>query len=251
MSKALNRAEFGKHAAYYINSPTHARGASLQRLVDLTAPKSDWYVLDVATAVGHTALAFAVHVEHVTAVDLTREMITLAQKETQRLELTNVTLEVADAEKLPYDDGRFHLVTCRIAPHHFEDIPRFVREATRVLRPEGLLAVVDNIVPGGVVGKYVNSFEKKRDPSHGRCLTLEEWVDIYESAGLEITSLETLGKELVFEAWAGRHPQPLQDELRRMLQDAPAEVREFLQPQFGERTTFRLLEGIIVGRKPG
>lgn len=77
-----------------------------------------------------------------------------------------------------FGDGAFDAVTCRIAPHHFADIGRFIAEAVRVLRPGGLLAVVDNIVPGSrlrgkkadrrrAAGEYINIFEKLRDPTMG------------------------------------------------------------------------------------
>jgi len=49
-------------------------------------------------------------------------------------------------DDLPFG-GAFDLVTCRIAAHHFADIGRFLRESARALRPGGLLAVVDNVVP--------------------------------------------------------------------------------------------------------
>jgi len=160
MSKELVQKQFGEHAAAYATSKNHAEGASLKRLVELVQPQADWQVLDVATAAGHTAFAFAPHVAHVTATDITPEMIPIAAKLAAEKGITNVTLETADAEALPYQDASFNLVTCRIAPHHFPRIDLFVSEAVRVLRPGGILAVVDNVVPDDPeVGEYVNAFE--------------------------------------------------------------------------------------------
>jgi ubiquinone/menaquinone biosynthesis C-methylase UbiE len=138
-----------------VESKTHRLGASLARLLELVPAEPQWQVLDVAAAVGYTAYAFAPHVAHVWVTDITTEMLALARQEAADRGLLNVTVEVADAEALPYEAGRFDLVTCRIAPHHFGDIPRFVREAARVLAPGrsggpgGYLAVVDNVVPDG------------------------------------------------------------------------------------------------------
>ena len=101
-------------------------------------------------------------------------------------ELVAEEKKFADAEELPYADGRSQLVTCRIAPHHFPRIDRFVAESFRVLKPGGLFGLVDNIVPDGEAGDYVNAFEKLRDPSHGRCLTLAEWLAELKKAGFVI-----------------------------------------------------------------
>lgn len=251
--KELIQAEFGQNAQSYAESKTHRLGASLARLLELVPAGPDWQVLDVASAIGYTAYAFAPRVAHVWATDITSEMLELARQEAAARGLTNVTVEYADAEALPYEAGRFDLVTCRIAPHHFGDIPRFVQEAARVLAlggPGGWLAVVDNVVPDGPGGDYVNAFEKLRDPSHNRCLSLSEWLAAFSGAGLTITHHETLTKEIPFEFWAKRHNAHTQQFLRTMLSHAPQPAAEFLQPSTQDgQTFFHLQEGIIIGRK--
>ena len=251
MDRQSIKEQFGANAAAYVVSQVHAKGASLERLLQLVQPQPDWFVLDIATATGHTAFALAPHVQHVWATDITPEMLVLAAEQAQERGLTNVTVEQADAEDLPYEGDKFNLVTCRIAPHHFVDIAPFMQEAARVLQPDGILAVVDNIVPEGPAGDYVNAFEKLRDPSHGRCLSLDEWRDAYQQAGLALIHDETLDKAMPFEFWAKRHEAATQCFLRAMLSEVGGEAAAFLRPQFEEgKTTFYLREGIFVGQKP-
>jgi len=261
MSKQSVREQFGANAAAYVSSPTHAQGASLARLVELTDPQPAWRVLDVATATGHTALAFAPRVAAVVGLDLTPEMLPHAARLAGERGAANVVWAVGDVDDLPFGDGAFDLVTCRIAPHHFADIGRFLREAARALRPGGLLAVVDNVVPGNRLrgkradrerqaGDYVNAFEKLRDPSHVRCLSFEAWTDALAAAGLVVTAAETLDKRLTFETWAARHTPEMQTRLRAMLLQAPEAARAFLDPRVEGVTTFRLREGVFVARRP-
>jgi ubiquinone/menaquinone biosynthesis C-methylase UbiE len=80
MSKALVQEQFGASAADYAASAVHAKGESLARLVALTKPQAAWRVIDVATGAGHTALAFAPHVGHVVASDITEPMLAQTRK---------------------------------------------------------------------------------------------------------------------------------------------------------------------------
>jgi len=249
-AKTSVQEQFGANATRYINSPTHANSNRLTHLVGLVQPQPHWHTLDIATAAGHTAFAFAPHVAQAWATDITSEMLEIAKQQANERGLTNVTVEYADAEKLPYADASFDLVTCRIAPHHFPNIGLFLQESARVLRSGGILAVVDNFVPDGAGGDYVNAFEKLRDPSHGRCLSVAEWLAGYEQAGLHVQHHETLNKSMDFAFWAQRHDAVMQRYLRAMLSEVTGEAKAFLQPQTTpEGASFQLYEVTIIGQK--
>jgi ubiquinone/menaquinone biosynthesis C-methylase UbiE len=265
VNKKLVQEQFGANAAAYATSVVHAHGSSLSRLVELIQPRPEWRVLDVATAAGHTAHALAPHVAAVVATDITAAMLPLAARLAQAKGIANLVTAVVDAEALAFTGGSFDLVTCRIAPHHFPEIACFVRESVRLLRPGGILAVVDNVVPGGEgirrkkdreqainAGRYVNAFEKLRDPSHGRCLSAGEWRQLFSQAGLTLLHEEVEWKSLDFDDWVARMQVTAVDvvRLRVMIRQAPPAVLDYLRPQFtGERITFHLAEAIVIGRK--
>ena len=264
MARSLVEQQFGRHAANYVTSPPHAKGASLQRLVELVKPGADWQALDIATAAGHTAFAFAPHVAHVIASDITDEMLVEAAKLAKSRGIGNVTFAKADAQALPFENGRFDLVTCRIAPHHFPDIPRFIAEVWRVLKPGGTFALVDNVSPDAettpgftsdelkAAAETYNTHEKLRDPSHGRCLTSAEWRDVITGAGFDITHVEHLAKDMEFRPWVDRMEVPanLVPRLEAMLLDAAPALAAFLRPRKeGDKLLFALDEIVIIARK--
>jgi ubiquinone/menaquinone biosynthesis C-methylase UbiE len=250
MNKTLVQEQFGKTAASYLTSAPHAKGASLERLVELTKPQKNWRALDVATGGGHVAYTFAPHVERMWATDITQEMLDMVKGEAQKRGLANVRTAYAKAEALPFEDASFDLVTCRIAPHHFDSIPEFLCEVYRVLKPNGILAVVDNVVPTGSVGDYVNAFERFRDPSHLRAWTVEEWRAALAKAGFTIAHEEQLYKQMEFKSWAARHDANMQAFLRAMLAELTPAVREALEPKgAGPDLTFRLSEGLFIATR--
>jgi ubiquinone/menaquinone biosynthesis C-methylase UbiE len=250
MNKSLVQEEFGKTAASYLTSKPHALGKSLERLVALTSPQKNWHVLDVATGGGHVAYAFAPHVARVWATDITQEMLDMVKAEAQKRGLPNVRTAYAKAEAMPFEDTSFDLVTCRIAPHHFDSILDFLGEVHRVLKPNGLFALVDNVVPDGSVGDYINAFERFRDPSHLRAWTMQEWRDALKKARLAIGHEEQIYKKMEFKSWAGRHDVTMQALLRSMLAEVTPAVNAALEPQgAGADLTFRLCEGLFIAKR--
>lgn len=230
--KSLSRERYGRLAEGYVTSETHAKGEDLARLIEIAQPQPDWIVLDVATGGGHTALKLAPYVSRVTATDITPRMLEKAEAFVQENGVHNVDFGLADAEDLPFEAESYDLVTCRIAPHHFPDPVSFVGEGARVLRPGGLLLVQDHVLPDDWdAARYVDDFERLRDPSHNRAYSEREWVGMFEAAGLDVEHTEQIIKEHQFVAWVERQHCGAETitELVRMIDDAPEVVVAWLQ----------------------
>jgi ubiquinone/menaquinone biosynthesis C-methylase UbiE len=264
MVNSLVQQKFGAAAADYAASTVHAQGPSLARAVALARPQPDWRVLDVATGAGHTAMAFAPHVARVVASDVTDEMLAQAEKLAADKGLANVETARADAGALPFEDASFDLVTCRLAAHHFPDPAAFVSESFRVLKPGGTLALVDNVSPDATMlakataaelaeaATVFNAYEKLRDPSHARALTVGEWLELMRSRGFSDAVPELLDQHIVFRPWTERMrcDAATVRRLEAMLREEP--LHTFLRPGVAEDgLTFTLQEAIIIAHKPG
>ena len=263
--KELVQQQFGANAAAYLTSTVHAKGASLARLVELVKPAKSWVALDVATGAGHTAAAFAPHVSHVVASDLTPEMLVQVKKLAAEKRFSNMETAIADAEKLPFSDRSFDLVTCRIAPHHFPNIAKFLAETYRVLKPGGVFALVDNVSPDaettpGFTGPELhgaalgyNAFEKLRDPSHGRALPTAEWLELMAASGLELRHHEHAPKAMDFASWVKTMQVPVETvaSLKGMLDKASPALKAFLKPAtLDGKLGFTLDELIAIAVRP-
>ncbi|BCR05909.1 SAM-dependent methyltransferase [Desulfuromonas versatilis] len=201
------REQFGRTADSYVRDNGFAKGKDLAEMVRLLQPTGEDIMLDVACGGGHTALHFAPLVRSVVASDLTMLMLKKAQEYiSEEGGVENVTFREADAEDLPFPAGSFTILTCRIAPHHFPDVPRALREFHRVLRRKGgRLAIVDTLLPDDPeIAEFYQTMEKLRDPTHVRAYTREEWVTMMEEAGFAVEETKVFPKNHDFATWARR-----------------------------------------------
>jgi ubiquinone/menaquinone biosynthesis C-methylase UbiE len=253
--KAQSRERFSQFAQGYVNSPTHSKGADLDRLLELAAPQAGWIACDIATGGGHTALKIAPHVRRIVVTDYAPTMLTAAQAFISGQGVTNADYVPADAENLPFAANAFDLITCRIAPHHFPDIFRFIQEAARALKPGGRLVVQDHVVPDDKrAAAYVEAFERLRDPSHNRAYDDYEWRGAFLDAGLEVEHSEWLRKAAKLVPWSerqGNSPEIL-ERLQILLTQAPDAVAEFLKPTCvgTADASFDHVHILISGKKP-
>jgi SAM-dependent methyltransferase len=147
-------------------------------------------VLDVATGGGHVARRLR---------EQGCEVVTVDPAPGMRPDV------VARAEHLPFDEGSFDVVTCRIAPHHFDDIRAAVAEMARVA--QRLLVIEDNLF----LDKRVEQAERLRDPTHVRCYSEEEWKEMLTDAGLEVERAERLERRRDVDDWLARVETPPAD----------------------------------------
>jgi ubiquinone/menaquinone biosynthesis C-methylase UbiE len=247
------QARFSQFAKNYVTSPTHSEGPDLERLFEVAQPQPEWIALDVATGGGHTALRIAPSVARMVAADFSLQMLEAARENITAKNVNNVTYVDSDGEKMPFADNTFDLITCRVAIHHFPDAYQFFRESARVIKPGGRLVVHDHVQPEDKQAlKYLEAFERLRDPSHGRAFSELEWKGLMLDTDFEVEHAEILTREADLIPWAERQGRPPEviERLQVMLAQAPQAVadwispRNVLSPDAGFNHVYLLISGI-------
>jgi SAM-dependent methyltransferase len=209
---------WSQRAEAFRTSPTHAAGEDLELVVEWCEPGAGVTVLDVATGGGHVARRL--REEGCTVV-------TLDPAPGMRADV------VGRAEDLPFADGSFDAVACRVAPHHFDDVVTAVKEMARVARDR--VVVEDNVF----FDEASEEAERLRDPTHVRCHSEAEWRSFFGLAGLEIVAERRFDRRIGLDAWLARVETPPEDAKR---------VKELLAHRI-EGDTVSMATVVLKGKK--
>jgi 2-polyprenyl-3-methyl-5-hydroxy-6-metoxy-1,4-benzoquinol methylase len=217
------RESFTVQAVAFAANPWVTDGDRINRLVTAARLTGNERVLDIATGPGYIAEAFAGTAREVIGIDLTDAMLSIAKERTKERGISNVSFRTGDAQNVPFENGEFDVVVCRLALHHVTHPLQVVREMARVTRTGGTVLVEDIFASEHPDrAGYQDRWEILRDPSHVRTLPLSELLQIFREAALEtdfVTTAEDLTPEL--ERWMAttKVPPDRAAEIRRLLEE--------------------------------
>lgn len=146
--------------------------AKAVRMIKAYAPKT---ILDVATGTGDLAIKLArtLHPEKITGIDLSEGMIAIGEKKVAEAGLDNVINFVAgDCLNLPFDESQFDCITVAYGVRNFEHLDQGYREMYRVLRPGGVLCVIELSTPTSpIVKPFYRLYTRFIIPTMGRLVS--------------------------------------------------------------------------------
>lgn len=223
------RETFSGSAVKYLVSTDHKSGPDLEFIRLVASQMFPLVTLDVAAGAGHALKAAYPFSGSGIAMDLTMKMLLTARDHLARTGLKEPFFIQSAADSLPLAHDAVSLLTCRIASHHFPSVPGFLEEVVRVLEPRGRAVIIDSIAPEDAnCARFINKAEKLRDPSHVRSHTLRSWLAYFQTADLEIISVELFERTHPFQEWVVR--TGLDDEglmaVENMFREAPSDIRE-------------------------
>lgn len=195
--------QFSKQAAGFSNKLLTLNQEDLLNwiLVSLDFGKS-MSVLDVAGGTGILSRSIAPYVHHVTSIDISQEMMNEGIKQTEQKGISNIAFRIGHAESLPFDKASFDLVVSRLGFHHFSNPSKILQEMRKVCVHNGTVSVIDMISPeDNELARLYNYYERLRDSSHLTALKRSQFVELFNTTGLEITQVDVVDVPVHLKRW--------------------------------------------------
>jgi ubiquinone/menaquinone biosynthesis C-methylase UbiE/DNA-binding transcriptional ArsR family regulator len=185
----------------------HAADAAVEAEIQaVLADRPFRSLLDLGTGTGRMLELLGPELERALGIDLSLDMLALARARLDRAELRQCSVRQGDIYDLALPRDSFDVVIVHQVLHYLDDGARAIREAARVLRPQGRLLVID-------FAPHEHEFLRE-EHAHRRLGFAEETVSQWlEQAGLDVISHHSVAPdagsegEIAVSLWLARDPR--------------------------------------------
>lgn len=177
-------------------------------LLDIVGTQPIQSMVDLGTGTGRMLELFEPAYRRATGIDLSREMLSVARANLDRAGIGKAQVRLGDLYAPPVEREGFDLAVMHQVLHYLEDPALAIREAARLLRAGGRLAIVD-------FAPHTLDFLRE-DHAHVRLgISDSQMRDWLERAGLDLVDARTVrpdretGAPLTVKIWLARDPRLL------------------------------------------
>lgn len=134
-----------------------------RKVLALVAGANPANILDIATGTGDLALLMArTNATQIVGLDLSEGMLEIGRKKVIEKKLSHrIQLVQGDSENLPFEDRAFDAITVGFGIRNFENLEKGLHEILRVLRPGGILVILETSSPSKFPFKQGHRFYNK------------------------------------------------------------------------------------------
>ncbi|TVZ56734.1 demethylmenaquinone methyltransferase [Lutibacter sp. Hel_I_33_5] len=120
-----------------------------KKVVKIVGEKNPKQILDIATGTGDLAIMMAsLHPDKITGLDISAGMLEVGKQKVAKENLSEkIELIVGDSEDMPFNDNTFDAITVSFGVRNFANLDKGLQEIKRVLKPTGVLVILETSNP--------------------------------------------------------------------------------------------------------
>ena len=134
-----------------------------KKVVKAVAENNPKQILDIATGTGDFAIMLAkLNPDKVIGLDISQGMLDVGIEKIKNKKLESlIDMVQGDSENMPFEDNTFDAITIGFGVRNFENLDKGLQEVRRVLKPNGILAILETSQPEKFPMKQLFKFYSK------------------------------------------------------------------------------------------
>jgi len=158
-------------------------------------PNAALRILDVCVGTANSAIAVAEanNQNQIIGIDLSPDMIAVAENKLRKLGIQNISILEMDATKMDFKDGEFDIAMVSFALHElsYELMMSILKEMSRVVKESGTLYIIDYAREERFFKRLILSIHLKIfEPAHIPQFLRYDWNEILKSVGFRVIGAE-------------------------------------------------------------
>lgn len=159
-----------------------------RKAIELLKPLKPKKILDVATGTGDFALmALTLNPDKIIGIDISEGMLEMGRQKILKQKLTDkVELVKGDSENIPFEENNFDAITVAFGVRNFENLQKGLTEIYRVIKPGGMVVVLEFSKPRKFPFRQLYNFYFKNVlPKIGKIVSKDNAAYTYLPASVE------------------------------------------------------------------
>jgi len=167
-----------------------------QALLEAVGSEPVGELLDIGTGTGRMLQILADRVTRGVGVDLSSGMLAVARSNIEQAGMAHIHVRKGDMYQLPLDDASIDLAILHMVLHYSDDPAEVIREASRVLRTDGRLILVD-------FAAHTEEYLRSEFRHHRLGFSDDEISQYFEATGFSVPteSRQLTGDPLTIKIW--------------------------------------------------
>jgi demethylmenaquinone methyltransferase/2-methoxy-6-polyprenyl-1,4-benzoquinol methylase len=120
-----------------------------KKVVEIVGKNKPKQILDIATGTGDLVLMMAcLNPDRIVGLDISAGMLEVGKRKIEKAKLSDkIEMIVGDSEEIPFNENTFDAITVSFGVRNFANLDKGIKEIARVLKPTGVLVILETSNP--------------------------------------------------------------------------------------------------------
>ena len=120
-----------------------------KKVVKIVGKNNPKQILDIATGTGDLVLMMAsLNPDRIVGLDISAGRLEVGKRKIKKAKLSDkIEMIVGDSEEMPFNDNTFDAITVSFGVRNFAHLNKGIKEIARVLKPTGVLVILETSNP--------------------------------------------------------------------------------------------------------